>query len=150
MPVPESDFNFNHTCLSRHEYSRGYENWGETYKAMKLGGRRSCNQEYRHFDHRDIKNLYIEDLPAQQRRFRYAKGAPLRVVVWGSSHTENITSNFFAYTFRDVLKLRSNLDDSKKDYSIERYGEKIDEFKPDIIIIIDRAKRIELFNFPKG
>ena len=105
---------------------------------------RYCNGyedvKYRYYTHKDFKNLQVKvtDIDYQREKiFYYPKGADLRVIMLGTSMSEQLTE-FIPFTFKNVKRIRNNSvkkvpkEDEFK--IMKRYRQEILDYKPDIII----------------
>lgn len=108
---------------------------------------------YRYYTHKDEKMLQtgVTDIPYHKNKvYFYPKGADYRVILLGTSQSENLTE-FIPYTFKNVRRIRNNnVIDVPYEYSfkIMKYNkDEILNYKPDILIFcITTENMFELRN----
>ncbi len=103
-----------------------------------LGLRELCplHDKYRYFDHKDRKNLKIQNGPIKMSKItNYDKGYPKRVTLLGNSYG-GFLMPFLPYTFSDVQMLRVNNQEKrvKNVYDMKRFEKHILNFNTDILI----------------
>lgn len=141
--LTENDFEYSYNKKVRGDWSRRF-GYGQDCGRLGLS-KELCEEyhqyEYRYFTHKDYKKMIMKEINISQKRekeFYYENGADLKVVLLGTSQNESL-SDFIAFTFKDVLRIRNNNvkdRNPKDDFKIMKYYKKrLIDYKPDIIIL---------------
>ena len=141
--LKEQDFNFSYNTKIRSEWDREYT-WGRNtiITNMPLNYKKKLHQtKYRYYTYKDYKLLETKLVNVPYRKtkdFYFPKGADYRVIVLGTSMSENLTE-FIQYTFKHVHRIRINgvkKIPTKEEYKILKYYEKeIMDYHPNIIVL---------------
>lgn len=149
-----NDFDYFYNKKIRFDFSRKFED-GRTGYILGFFPKdiqRFHSYDYRYYRHKDFDNLKIKTIRTDYRRSKdsyYQKAPDLKVLVFGSSMTENLIE-FLPYTFRTFRYIRLNpgASEGEEDYKIlKKYKNEILEYKPDIIIF--SASYNNIYNFDK-
>ncbi len=140
--LQENDFNYYESYLVNsnfnddfiYGYNSTYMNLPEQYI------KKIHNTKYRYYIHKKANRLKIKTkvIPYHlEKNFFYPNGADYRVIVLGTSMTENL-DEFIPYTFKNVFHIRNNNVKNipnEDQFKIIKYHEKdILEYKPNIIV----------------
>ena len=149
----EKDFNYSYNELVQDDFDKQYK-FGTTTSDIGITDPKKYHQtKYRYYNKKDYDKLHqqiIDEELHREKLFHYAQGANYRVILLGTSQSENLTE-FIPYTFKDVKRLRNNAVKGipdKESFKIMKYYEKeMLEYRPDIIIFcIDYNNIIGLYN----
>ena len=139
------DFDYKYNKEVQADWTEDVFTYGMTCDSLALPQplcQKSLNVKYRYFTHKDAGNLKKEIVDEQfikHKNYVYDKGAALRVVLLGTSMSENL-SKFLPYSFKNTKRIRTNSvngipNDSKHNFEIMKYHKtQILNYKPDIII----------------
>lgn len=140
--VNENDFNYFYNKKIRGDWGRTFGT-GQTCWRLGLSSN-ICDDwhktDYRYYKHKDFNNLKQEMQNIDYHRnktYFYDKGSNYRVVLLGTSQSENLTE-FIPFTFKNVKRIRNNnvkKIEPKNEFKIMKYHkEEILEYKPNILI----------------
>lgn len=149
------DYTYIENNLVRGDFNRTFK-FGTTCKYIGMSKKERTNfhrTPYKYWRHKnfdklkiDVKNVSLH----REKTYYYVNGADLRVILLGTSQSENLCE-FIPFTFKNVKRLRNNnvidvkVNDEYK--IIKRFKKDILEYKPDIIIFCITRKNVsELHN----
>ena len=152
-------FSYSYNTNVRADFERIYNVFGTTCGALGFSEemcRTYSNDEYRYYKHKDYKKLkekVVDKKYHRNKNYHYEGGADPRVIVLGSSQSENLME-FIPFTFKNVLRLRNNDVKGvplKDEYKIMKsYRQEILDYNPDIIVLCytywDVLRTIDFFN----
>ncbi len=137
----ESAFSIFYREKVRGEINRAF--WkGHTCKALNLPENQciGSHTKYRFYNFKGEKNLKVKKYNGNSRAIvnPYAKNN-LKVALIGNSMEENLAP-FFACTFAETHKIRSN-DNGQRNLKISRWKKELSEYQPDILILLTHSYR---------
>jgi len=148
------DFDYKYNKEVQADWEENVFTYGQTCDNLALPQplcQKSLNVNYRYFTHKDagsLKKEIVDEQFIKHKNYVYDKGVNLRVVLLGTSMSENL-SKFLPYSFKNTKRIRLNNvkgvpNDSKTYFKIMKYNKaQILNYKPDIIIFC-----ITYSNFP--
>ncbi len=137
--LSKNDFNYFYDTKLRINYNELKE-YGTVFNPVGVKRKdleKFINTKYRYYRHKNIdklQDIYIDEKYKRFNYFYYPEGADLRVILLGPSTIEAL-SHTIPFTFKNVLKIRTNAIKGINDFKIMKYYKDIIlNYKPDIII----------------
>lgn len=140
--LTSEDFNYFYNKKVRGDFDREF-GFGQTCKYVGISNNRCkkyLDTDYRYYRHKDFKRLSVKihNKPLKfGKDYFYPNGADLKVVLLGTSMSENLCE-FIPFTFKHVKRIRNNNVIGVKagnEFKIMKYYKnEILNYKPDILI----------------
>lgn len=138
----KDDYTKSYSTKIRYEYLRLFLN-GETYRRLQIDNENILKDNYPIYDYKRIKDIEIKSYDKLQTRIFLNKEGKYNLTIIGRSLTENL-SYIMLPSFKKITKYRVNNGefDNKNMYKFSRWKNKIQEEKPDILIIYEYSENI--------
>lgn len=148
----EKDFEFFYDKKVRSDFDRRFHN-GQSCSGVGLSKgfcKKLIDVNYKYFKHKKQKELNVKTLKSDKqlaKEYFFPSGANYKVLLFGTSQCENL-SEFIPYTFKHVLRERTNsVFQSAEEYKIiKHFGNRIIEYKPDILIFCIAYYQLKYFD----
>ena len=136
----ENDFDYFYDTKLRINYNQLKE-YGTVFNPVgvsKKDLKNFKNVKYKYYKHKNIDKLqdtYIDEMYKRLNYYYYPEGADLRAALVGPSTIEAL-SHSIPFTFKNVLKVRTNAVKGINDYKLMKHYKKIImDYKPEILIL---------------
>ena len=138
----KDDYRKSYSTKIRYEYLRLFLN-GETYRRLQIDNENILKDNYPIYDYKRIKDIEIKSYDKLQTRIFLNTEGKYNLTIIGRSLTENL-SYIMLPSFKKITKYRVNNGefDNKNMYKFERWKNKIQEEKPDILVIYEYSENI--------
>ena len=138
--VSEKEYDIFYSNQVRSEFYRQF--WkGLTCQTLNLNKEKCVlDQAYKYYTHKKEKSVKL--IQKQDIKYKYFQNSlsanNLKVVIMGNSFAENIVS-FLPYSFKEVKKYRVNTS-SEDNLKLSRWKKELEQYKPDILIVLVHSR----------